>query len=101
MCVDVCFFALIDTWCARTNCLCACVMRARKKKGVCVEKLHREMWTIVLIHERHERAFSCARACMFECLSFVHCVCSLCFHLCFVCVPPFSEEGGDVVCKHG
>ena len=38
---------------------------------------------------------------MFEHLLFVHHVCGLCFCLCFVCVPPFSEEGGDVVHKHG
>ena len=75
-------------------CVCdACT----QKKGVCVEKLHREMRMIVLMHERHERAFSHARACVFECLSFMHCVCGLHFHLCFVCVPPFSKEGGDVV----
>ena len=31
----------------------------------------------------------------------MHHVCGLCFCLCFVCVPPFSEEGDDVVCKCG
>ena len=56
---------------------------------------------ILLTHERHERAFSHARARVFECMSFVHCVCGLCFYLCFVCVPPFSKEGGDVVYEHG
>ena len=34
---------------------------------------------------------------MFEYLSFVHHVCGLHFCLCFVCVPPFSKEGGDIV----
>ena len=29
----------------------------------------------------------------------MHHVCGLCFCLCFVCVPPFSKEGGDVVCE--
>ena len=53
------------------------------------------------MQKRHERAFSCARACVFEHLSFMCHVCGLCFHLCFVCVPPFSKEGGDVVCEHG
>ena len=53
----------------------------------------------MIMHDRHERAFLHARACVFEYLSFMHCVCGLCFCLCFVCVPPFSEEGGDVVCK--
>ena len=56
---------------------------------------------ILLTHERHERAFLHARARVFECVSFVHCVCGLCFYLCFVCVPPFSKEGGDVVYKCG
>ena len=65
-----------------------------------MEKLHREMRTILLTHERHERAFLHARARVFECMSFMHHVCGLCFYLCFVCVPPFSEEGGDVVCEH-
>ena len=31
----------------------------------------------------------------------MHHVFGLCFCLCFVCVPPFSEEGGDVVHEHG
>ena len=65
-----------------------------------MEKLHRETWTNVLMHERHERAFSCARACVFEFLSLVCCVCGLCFYLYFVCVPPLSKEGGNVVCEH-
>ena len=64
-----------------------------------MEKLHREMRMIVLMHERHERAFLHARACVFEHSSFMHCVCGLHFYLCFVCVPPFSKEGGDVVCE--
>ena len=73
-----------------------------QKKGVCVDKLHGEMRMTLSMHERHERAFLHARACMFECLSFVHCVnCGLHFHLCFVCVPPFSEEGGEIVCECG
>ena len=55
----------------------------------------------MVTHKRHESAFSHARACMFEYLLFMHHVCGLHFHLCFVCVPPFSEEGGDVVYKHG
>ena len=51
------------------------------------------------MHERHERAFLHARARVFECVLFMHCVCGLCFYLHFVCVPPFSKEGGDVVCE--
>ena len=56
---------------------------------------------ILLTHERHERAFLHARACVFEYLSLMHHVFGLCFYLYFVCVPPFSEEGGDVVYKCG
>ena len=59
------------------------------------------MRIILLIHERHERAFLHARARVFECVLFMHHVCGLCFCLCFVCVPPFSKEGGDVVREHG
>ena len=72
-----------------------------QKKGVCVEKLHGAMRMILMMHKRHERAFSCARACVFECSLFMNHVCGLCFYLHFVCVPPFSEEGGDVVHEHG
>ena len=97
MCVDVCFFALINMWCVRTNCLCACVMRARKKKGVCVEKLHGEMWTIVLMHKRHERAFHVrARVCLSIHYSSIVCVVCISVFILHVCVPPF-EGGGDVV----
>ena len=59
------------------------------------------MKTKVVIQKRHERAFLYARACVFEYLLFMHYVCGLCFYLYFVCVPPFSKEGGDVVHEHG
>ena len=55
----------------------------------------------MVTHERHKREFLFACACAFEHLLFVHCVCALCFHLHFVCAPPFSKEGGDIVYKHG
>ena len=59
------------------------------------------MRMILLTHERHERAFLHARARVFECILFMHYVCGLCFYLYFVCVPPFSKEGGEIVCECG
>ena len=72
-----------------------------QKKSVCVEELQRALTQNVVTQKRHERALSHARACVSEHLLFMHCVCGLCFYLCFVCVPPFSEEGGDVVHECG
>jgi len=42
-----------------------------------------------------------ARVCLSMCSLFMHYVCGLYFCLYFVCVPPFSKEGGDVVYKCG
>ena len=57
-----------------------------------MEKLHGEMWTIVLMHKRHERAFHVrARVCLSVCHWFV--VCVVCVSVFVLCVcPPFLKR---------